>query len=332
MESQNNRNYLYLLKAFAIFSVVCAHTAVEPENSSKSIHMAVRFLSSIGTAGVPVFFIISGYLFYGNQRGVKEFVERKLKSIVVPWIFCETIVWLYVVLRKNGAGFWEWLKFILGVYHSTYYLTMLVFMYVLFWKIKKYDVFSGICLIVSCSSILSLGWKIPFAVRWNEWTITPYLNVFNWMMYFVAGMCLKKKDGLEATAVLAGKLLPVSIPLLIADFFIHDRCALSWTYFSKYALLNITLQVLVIMGVSYLLCRRNADMLISVGKYSFTIYLLHELSVGIVVWITARSGSSILILQRPFIVIMIMVVAIYFIQIICLHFEKMKGLPGLLTG
>lgn len=332
MESQKNRTYIYLLKAFAIFSVVCAHTAVEPAESLMWINLVVRILSAIGTMGVPIFFIVSGYLYYGNQRGIKDFFGRKCKTIIVPWFFCETIVWLYVVLRKGGITFNAWFKYILGVYHSTYYLTILMILYILFWRIKKYDSILIGSILFSCLCVLGLGYGVPFVLKWNKFTITPYLNIFNWILYFALGMLLKKRQAFEPLAMFAKKILPLSAFLLIADFIIHYYHLLSWTYFSKYALINIALQILVVMGMCYGLCEKKVEKLVTVGKYSYAIYLLHGLGAGGVNWITALTGSSFLILMRPIIVILLVILGVCIVRKICNKFKVLHNIPEVLIG
>lgn len=332
MESQKNRTYIYLLKAFAIFSVVCAHTAVEPKESSMWIDLAVRILSAIGTMGVPIFFIVSGYLYYGNQRGIKDFFCRKCKTIIVPWFFCETIVWFYVVLRKGGITFNAWLKYVLGVYHSTYYLTVLMILYILFWRIKKYECVLIGSILLSSLCVLGLGYGVPFVLEWNKLTITSYLNIFNWILYFALGMLLKKKEFLEALAIFAKKILPLSTFLLIVDFGIHCFYRLSWTYFSRYALLNIMLQILVVMGICYGLCEKRVEKLVVAGKYSYAIYLLHGLGAGGVNWITGLTGSGLFILVRPVIVILLVILGIYIVRKICNKFRILRNIPEVLIG
>lgn len=326
------RQYIYLLKAFAIFSVVCAHTAVEPQNGSQVDHVIIYILNSIGTMGVPIFFIISGYLYFGNERTVKDFWRRKCRTVVIPWFFCESIVWLYVVLRKGGITFTAWLKYILGINNTTYYLTVLILFYALFWRLKAYKAVLIGSIILSGISLLGLGWGNSLAAQWNRLTITPYLNIFNWMAYFALGMLLKKKECLEALAVFSKKILPISVPLLVMDLCAHYYYSFPWTYFSKYAILNITLQVLVVMGICYLLSMKRMKNLAVVGEYSYTIYLLHGLGAGGVVWITARIGSNILILARPVIVILLVLFGIWIVKKICERLKFVKDVPKVLIG
>jgi surface polysaccharide O-acyltransferase-like enzyme len=128
-------NHFYRLKAFAIIFVVAAHTATLSNSTNGVNNYISLFLHSIGSFGVPIFFILSGYFFYLNKKSFFAFFQSKLTSVFLPWVFSESIVWLYVVIRKGGFNFFSWFSFIIGFNHSTYYLTVLIIFYLFFYYI-----------------------------------------------------------------------------------------------------------------------------------------------------------------------------------------------------
>lgn len=182
-------NYIYIIKAFAIFSVVCAHSASIPYNFGYKNQLISSILNSFGSIGVPIFFLISGYLLNKNKRTFKEFFKRKITSIFLPWIFCETIVWLYVVLRKGGVSFLSWLSFLLGINHSTYYLTVLTIFFVVYFYLNRFNSFLIITGLISIISIVTTNLGVN---NINAMTLTPYLNPINWMLYFSIGIVINK--------------------------------------------------------------------------------------------------------------------------------------------
>ena len=91
------RVFVNILRFLAILSVICAHVSTD---SSSYANLVVR---SCGTVGVGLFFFLSGYFFYYNKKDFIFFWKTKFKTIIVPWLFCGTIDWLYVVLRKGGG-------------------------------------------------------------------------------------------------------------------------------------------------------------------------------------------------------------------------------------
>lgn len=134
----DEREYIYILKFFAIFSVVCAHSTSRIENLRGINYIISSVFSSIGSIGVPIFFIISGYLFNKSKKKILPFFKGKIRTIFMPWIICETVVWFYVVIRKGGISLVSWLNFMVGVRHSTYYLTVLIIFYIFISKITTF--------------------------------------------------------------------------------------------------------------------------------------------------------------------------------------------------
>lgn len=109
------RNYIYALKVFAIVSIVAAHCPNVSPNTNKLNMLFSWILSQIGSIGVGVFFIISGYLFYKNKYPIHVFFWRKSKTIFLPWIVIGTAMYLYITLRKGEIGLSSWFNFLLGM-------------------------------------------------------------------------------------------------------------------------------------------------------------------------------------------------------------------------
>lgn len=302
------RTYIYILKGLAIFSVVCAHTAPTVADATLSAQVFSSLLNYIGTMGVPVFFLISGYLFDKNTRSFKDFWKKKLFSIVVPWLFCETLLWLYIVLRKGGIGIKQWILFLLGYQHSTYYLSVLMVLFLLFWILKK-DWQIYVMMIVSLFSIISTGWSIGI-YRLNEFVGNYYLNFLNWLVFFAIGLILSRKDGMELLfRTIATKKTVLVCSMLISCCYFAISFALDADiyYFSRYSLIAHSANIIMIFGLASHIANMKNDcglrIICEIGKYSFSIYLLHQFLAGVVVAITNKIGLAGLILIRPFVVI-----------------------------
>ena len=331
MQSLNESKAIYIAKGFAIFSVVCAHAAVEPENCAEVIRVIVRLMSYMGTYGVPMFFLFAGFFYARESRSLGKFWKHKASTIIVPWIFCESIVWLYVVLRKGGVTFENWIKFILGVNHSTYYLIVLLLFYILFWYLRRRAWVLWGCILLSLAALVAVGQSIPFVLHVNEWTITPYLNPLNWMMYFCAGILLFTQNKIQYLFQLAKRILPFSCVVLFGLIVYHLKANISWSYFSQFALINIIFQMLVVMGICARLSSRNPKQLIKIGEESFTIYLLHELGAGAIVRLSL-CGGVVLIVLRPIINILLVKLGIWCIRFLLKERKKLRDTAYLLIG
>lgn len=73
------RGFFDSLRAVAIFSVVCAHTATS-NNIDGLSGMCVKLLQIIGCGGVGIFFILAGYFFWGGFRArvINRFLEEEI--------------------------------------------------------------------------------------------------------------------------------------------------------------------------------------------------------------------------------------------------------------
>lgn len=319
--NDNEKNYIYILKALAIFCVVCAHSALTSLNASQSSTVTAALLSYLGTMGVPVFFVVSGFFFDRDKRNFGDFWKRKAGSIILPWLFCETFLWLYICLRKGGVSVESWALFMIGYQHTTYYLTMLLIFYLLFRIIRKewqlYLVFA-----LSFFSIISTGWGggLNFI---NDLTGTFYLNPINWCSFFIVGIMVNRKNSvLEALL----KLMQPTWIWLIASIVYFIVCTIfhqSIFYFSKFAVVAHVINILLLGSIALKLNKLvNKKLLIMLGTYSFSIYLLHQFVSGIIVNITSRVDILFFIIIRPFSIIAIVFAGIY---LLCNLNEKCHG-------
>ena len=243
--------YIDKLRIFAIFSVVCAHAASIDEGASQANVIASMLLGCVSAMGVPLFFIISGYLYEKTSKSFVEFWLSRFKMVIVPWLFCETGLWLYVVLRKGGITFFNWLKFVIGYQSTAYYLTLLILFYILFWKVKKvrWILFGAAGL--SAIQIICTGWNIQPLAGLSGIFGTAYLNPFHFMIYFCVGILIGSYNIWDVLIEKSAKYLPVSMPCSIAMIILHIQKGWGFSYFSQYTLLNTFLSTITIMGIAW---------------------------------------------------------------------------------
>lgn len=310
---EKNNNFIYALKAIAIFSVVCAHSTPLPDGSGRWNVLCSQILDYLGTFGVPVFFCISGYLFAGNTRTLREFWQRKVTTLFLPWIFCETVLWFYVVLRKGGISITAWLLFLLGYHHTTYYLTILVIFYVIYWKIRSNKVVWALNLI-SILSIVETGWNVGIFHRLNGMLNSYYLNPFNWMIFFGIGILVRRQSQKIVEMFFDWKGLLCLFGSVIY-FSINNFLGQEMYYFSRFALLGNLLNIGTVIYLGHKLMNVKGKKAIwKIGETSFSIYLLHQFFAGIVVAVTNYWDCFILTLCRPWIILGITVGAVMAIE------------------
>lgn len=311
----NESRMIYFSKSIAIFCVICAHSTPISDKATALTQISSQLLNYLGTMGVPVFFLLSGYLFEKNTKSFIDFWKTKIGSIVIPWIFCETLLWIYVVVRSGEISILGWLLFIIGYKHTTYYMTVLIVFYLLFFKFKS-KWFLIVSIVISIISILSQGWKMGINFISN-YTGTYYLNPLNWMVFFCVGILISRNMSLSILAGTLKRITPIMFIISVAYFMITLTLGEYIYYFSKFCIIPLTVNTFLIFVGGYLLAGKGSKNNVSVkldqicmdgyieliGIYAYTIYLLHQFFAGIVVKITGLKDFFVLVLIRPFIIL-----------------------------
>jgi len=297
----NEREYIYIIKALALFSIVSAHVGIITNNTPISNILSL-ILSSIGSIGVGIFFLISGYLFLNSKKLFKLFLKSKLMTIVIPWLFCGTLLFFYVSLRKGDLNFYNWFMTI-TVHSHLYFLSILMFFYLVFWRLKNnlYFLVFNIGLSIISIILTGLGW-VP---------IYPYINPFNWAIYFILGMLLKKYNLFEKVAVFCKKwYLYISI-IYLTIFVIYLYNGVGITYWKYASIIAELVAIGFVFGTTfYCLNFKKVKWIIYIGKMSFSIYLMHTAFAGIFTNIFSRLNLWYITIFIPFIVILLTIAVI----------------------
>ncbi len=298
-----------VLRAYAIFSVGCAHTAVVSEASPISSVIAQKILSYIAIMGVPIFFFIAGYFHSLSKDNFLSFVKKKLIQIVLPSLFCFTSLWLYVALRKGGLDFETWLSFVTGETSTAYYVVCLLMLYILSFPFRKWKAFSIIGILISIAWFAISG--VPFARVVDGAFLSTYHNIFYWLGYFSMGMLVGNTNCLDKLFKMAKKWLPLLLVASVAICLGLYYFKIYLTYFSGYAFAITLLWGLTIIGIAALDVYKQGGVIEKVGNYSFTIYLSHQLFSGLIIHVTEKMDCFLTVLIRPIVNIAIVMLLIY---------------------
>ena len=290
-----------ILRALALTSVVSAHTASVVLKDKGTVFCS-DLLSAYGSIGVIVFFIISGYLFELQNKSGKEFWKSKF-MMIIPWMVCGTMAYLYTALRRNDVSVIDWISSL--IIHSHYYYLSVLFMLYAFYRIIKRMIKEGdewmfhfILIILSMISI--------FLTEYGIIPIYPYINFMNWAAYFSIGCILvqKNKTFFHRNINLNAGVCGIAITLfLIVYNMIFQKPLGYWTPFSA-VIIILMAYYMWSATLSLLKTERVKDVLIKIGKYSFSIYLVHMPFAGVITNLTNRlpyQGG--LIFLRPILVV-----------------------------
>lgn len=182
-------DWLDFAKGIGILCVVFGHTQIPyiSEYLIRPFH-------------VPLFFFLSGFCFSVKKYNIKEFLSKKIKSLLMPYIFFSLIWIVYETINEtivNGFSF----KFLLNEFklyilqnhlHAIWFITCIFLLqmlaYILVSVCKDKD-----CLLFALSLVfivLSFLYKIYVDVKliWNAEIVIPA------MPYFLVGYIIKKNN------------------------------------------------------------------------------------------------------------------------------------------
>ncbi len=278
MIDKTKSNVYFIMKFFAICSVIYAHT-VHVDTSSKLLQIITEFLVFFGTNGVAIFFILGGFFYHREKGDDKIFWKKKFFNIVIPWVIISSLTFIVRSISVESFIFIDYIKWILGFGSSYYFVTVfLIFLFIFKW-------FKDNTLILTVFALLNpLSLCLEYFGIWKFAEFyTPFLNIFNWIGYFSIGLLIKKyalddvllnKKFLVCFFALAQIFLFVLIFELIGDHY---------TYFNPIAYLYNIVCFVIIFYLSFLL--RKIKCFAYIGINTFFIYLIH---MPIVQFIIAR--------------------------------------------
>lgn len=265
---QKTSHALYLLKAFAILSAVCAHCTGQKFLGAQILR------GMFGTIGVPIFMIVSGFLFKPDEPA-KLFWVKKFRSLIVPWLVWSGLVYLAsCLLGIVSPSLSYFLGWVLGHESYLYFVPVLLSCFLIF-RIFKAQCTIWISMVVTALSIIASCADLwPFSH-----VVTNYQNVLNWVGFFGLGLLLRQigmqtvygqifrfrflllalwgiTAGLYGAFFKAGYWSPLSLPFELLCF-----CVLLWLAMK--------------LG--------HRPVLQQIGKYTYPIYLTHMFfGIGIV--------------------------------------------------
>lgn len=321
MDKSERSKQIYVLKAFAIFSVVCAHMTLTLEQGSNGL-LSNRIIGVYGTIGVAAFFICSGYYYHRQKRDFIAFWENKCLKIIIPWILCSILTYiLNILLQGTSWNLIGQLKWTMGYLTWYYFVPVLLFQYIWF-KISQNNTMLFISVILSIiSNILTIS-----KIWWVTDYITPYMNPFNWMLFFALGILWKRTEQ-KYNTLTQSKLFPFLCSLIFVGCFaigVLDGSEISyWNTFS--VLLELT-GTFCLLAISWKL--RNIKLLQSIGKNTFFIYLIHLQIVGAIN--TRLPHNAFIQLIKAFIGLGIVYCLLLLIRFIAkkIHLERLLWLLG----
>lgn len=166
---------------------------------ARGIGIILVILGHIGIGGIgkfiysfhiPLFFFLSGFCFSGNETDFKYFLRKKVKTLIVPYIFLGMVIGLVEVIFKGQSPQVFIDILIQRRAFSIRFITCLFSCDIIFWllvKINKNNLLKLfiISMTISILGVIYLKLKLP-ALPWNldlSFTVMIIFYIGYWFKY-----------------------------------------------------------------------------------------------------------------------------------------------------
>lgn len=256
-----------VMRIVLLFSIVSAHSSVSQSELNGVIADRIWKVWQVwASIGVPGFLILSGYLFKGKQEPFSMMLCKKAKSIMIPWIICGTFI--YFVSNYPMISISKMLQFLSGYYSYLYYIPVLLTCFLLFYLLADKSGFLILCIVINILSLYFTQCGIHHAI------FTDFLNIFNWIGYFAVGCSLKKYNILTK---LKSQKIVVQCMIIFLPFGLIILAAMNSveSYFYWFAFVvgvGSTIGIYCFCSIDVV---KKLPYITTVGRWTFTVYLLH---------------------------------------------------------
>lgn len=181
--------YIDLLKVLSIFAIISIHAFMVWQNAEIK-HINIYAFAAIARFGVPVFVMISGALLLNREIELGNFLKKKVKRLIVPFIFYYILTAVFIVLLLNSThGQVE------NIFAFRWYFWMILGVYLCIPIINKFIQHSSMKEIeyfIALFMIASIFYQLTYYFKIEQYL---YLTLFlSPLGYLVLGYYLSKKE------------------------------------------------------------------------------------------------------------------------------------------
>lgn len=321
-DESRTSDIFWMASAVAIYLVICAHCTY-------SNSLLQKITSLIGSVGVPIFLVRSGY-YFSTKESFSVFWTKKIKHLVIPWALISPCLYL-LSIRKVIFAFDLLNCFLFCIGYNTwlYFVTILFVYYIVFRGIKHDGFLYFAIVIFFVSNIMDV-----FGINWLTNITTPYLNFCNRIGYFAAGAILKRKQLLSG--ILNNKRLFILNCIIVPLFGYLIVCSGNGGGTALYTVGLIFYRLIFLCFVFQIIGKLSGlDMLIRIGKDTYLIYFLHmQLGIGmasVIIRTLHIHNETVIFLIKPLLVLLLVLAGIWLLKAILqkTKLEKMYWVIGL---
>ncbi|WP_282034740.1 acyltransferase [Metabacillus indicus] len=336
---QKNRNYLFeisFLRAFACMAVVGVHvTATHYYANAQTWHWFTYFINQVGRFGTTIFAVLSGFLLFYQVRkrgfNTKKFITSRFSKILLPFLIW-SFAYRYMVFHYDGLEFQglgaELQRLLLGEsFYHLYFIAIVVQFYFVFPLLQKI-VRSRILMIVFALISLVISYKLfgfnpgvegALGAFFASKTFMPI-----WLFYFAFGGVLAYFwEEIVGFATKRPWQMLVLALVVSAGAVVEYRITGQVSNRRLTNLINLPLLCIATIGMYPLLTKLTVikKPLMVIGQYSMGIYLVHPMTLYLMVEYLPNSVWT--VGNIPLLFLAVMVIGVVFIRL--LQFIPLSG-------
>lgn len=303
------------LRGLAIIGVVFIHSS-----TGENIHISLRIVDGIFKFAVPLFIFISGYFTYLNKDKIKmsykKYIYSRVKKIIIPYVVLTLISALIFSTPLKKVLF----NIVFGTATVPYYYIIVIFqMYILsFYLLKKFEKNNKKFLITSFIITVSYSALYYFQLYTKRMIYIPYFmwQFPNYLFYFILGFSVNTNIW-NAIKKIEKALL---YPMVILFFFIELNIKYNFSlqdgdYIALTTIIYSFFTIVILWEKREFL---NNKLLEILGKYSFNIFLIHNIIFDVMF-------KKIKIIKYPKFTLVYLVIGLVTPIILTKIYKKIKG-------
>lgn len=318
--TEERSKQIWVFRFWAILSVCCAHMPMNVQPETVGFYLN-RVLGMYGMLGVGGFFVCSGYFFSAEKARSFSYWKNRVWRLVVPWLLLggATRMWYNhtggISPIMKGYLFW-----IIGKGTWMYFVPVLLELTVIFTICNKKWMIYIIGVLSLCSNvsvILGYGYGGFF---------TPYMNPFNWAIFFALGLHWKEKE--DKLKIYSRKILGIAFTVFFVTMILQFLLNISSYYWTWLSIPFEISGIILLLGISFVM--RNCRLLRNIGKNTMFIFMTHMIMCGVT--INHVPSNGILAFFHPVIALMMTYVGAWILRklLSILHLDRM--IPALGIG
>ena len=289
MEKRAFNPGIEILRLLAIVSVFFAHFSPYPSTDPRFGAPAwyLGIIAVISTIGVPLFFVISGYLFREDQGGsLIAFI--KTRRYIIPWLIWATCLYcLFGLTGEVAFSLPTYLGFIIGDPSIYYFLTLLVIFEVLAFCLRKINPVIPLLIILPAGFLVSGGvFRLILETPGGVQSLPRVLTYSNPLIFLPAYWLGRVLSRIGLPALLRRWPLFLAIAVILGAAKYVEACLTitggAWSiYFSPISLaygLSVSLALFMLLPLAP--DDKYPAKLIKLGKLVLPVYLFHLLFTG----------------------------------------------------